>query len=281
MEDNIVKEMQDAQLRILKEIDRVCEENGLEYCLAFGTEIGAIRHQGFIPWDDDIDIFMPVADAEKLEKLQDRFPANLFVQSRRTDPEFGLMISRVRDSNTTLIVGTEADWDINHGVFVDIYPLYNAPTGKIGRKLFLVRFMIARLLLYGKVPETHGTVMKIGSKVLLALVPKRARKRIVDRMYRKMTAQPENGTLTCGWAELTKNVFPREWFFPSRRVKFEDMQAPVPAECEKILEISFGDYMTPPPPEKRVVHHDFVVADFERSYLEYKGKKYAVKKGST
>ena len=71
MEDNIVKQMQDAQLRILKEIDRVCEENGLEYCLAFGTEIGAIRHQGFIPWDDDIDIFMPVADVEKLDQAHE------------------------------------------------------------------------------------------------------------------------------------------------------------------------------------------------------------------
>lgn len=278
MEDNIQKQLQDAQLRILKEIDRVCAENGLTYWLAFGTILGAVRHHGFIPWDDDIDLFMPVKDAEKLEALQDRFPPNLFVQSRRTEPEHGLMITRVRDSNTTLIEEAEADRDINHGIFVDIYPVYNAPAGRFGQKVFLARTLIARLLEYGRVPQTHGTVMKAGSGVLLALVPKRARKRIVDRLYRKIAGQPDSGLLACAWAEYTRNVFPKDWFFPPERLPFEDMQAPVPGAYDKLLTIAYGDYMQLPPAEKRTVHHAFRVLDFERPYTVYRGKEYACKK---
>ena len=124
LEDTNIKAMQACQLRILVDFQKVCEKNNIRFYLAFGTCLGAIRHQGFIPWDDDIDVFMRVEDIKKLIKLQDQFPSNLYLQTHEKEPEFGLPIVRVRDSNTTLIEADHANRDINHGVYIDIYPLF-------------------------------------------------------------------------------------------------------------------------------------------------------------
>ena len=271
------KELQVAQLNILKEIDKVCGKHNLTYWLAFGTAIGAVRHSGFIPWDDDIDLFMMAEDLEKLEKLQRFFPSNIFVQSRRTDPEYGLMITRVRDSNTTLIENTEIDRDINHGVFVDIYPVYNSPAERKEHEKFYRNSLIARLLLYGKAPETHGAIMKIGSKIILGLTPKGVRKKQVERIYKKMRNQPETGYLTYAYGNTGKMIFPKEYFYPVVRVDFEDMKAPIPKNNDKLLTQIYGDYMKLPPVEKQVVHHDYRKVDCEHSYLMYKGKDYCLK----
>ena len=271
------KQLQEAQLKILKEIDKVCNEHNLTYWLAFGTAIGAVRHKGFIPWDDDIDLFMMAEDLEKLEKLQKFFPNNIFVQSRRTDPEYGLMITRVRDSNTTLIENTESDRNMNHGVFVDIYPLYNSPKEGKEHDKFYRNSLLARLLLYGKTPETHGTVMKLGSKVILSLTSKKFRKNQVERIYQKMLEQPESGYLTYAYGHTGRMIFPKEFFYPVVRVDFEDMKAPIPENNDKLLTQIYGDYMKLPPEDKQVVHHDYRKVDCEHSYLMYKGKDYCLK----
>lgn len=269
MTDYNHKQLQDTQMSILHEIDRVCRENGLTYWLAFGTAIGAVRHKGFIPWDDDIDLFMKVEDMERLERLQSAFSENYFVQSRRTDPEYGLMISRVRDSSTTLIENAESGRNMNHGVFVDIYPLYNCPDSEAEHKRFYRRSLIARLLLYGKAPESHGSLMRIGSKVILTLVPEKIRKRIVEKIYREMRNQKETGYLTYAYGHTGKMKFPKSYFYPGKRVPFEDMMAPIPENNDQLLKCIYGDYMKLPPKEKQVVHHDFKVVDCERSYKEY------------
>ena len=268
------KQLQVIQLKILKEIDKVCREHNLTYWLAFGTAIGAVRHKGFIPWDDDIDLFMMAEDLEKLEELQKFFPDNIFVQSRRTDPEYGLMITRVRDSNTTLIEDTEVNRNMNHGVFVDIYPLYNAPKERKQHDKFYGYSLLARLLLYGRVPGKHGNVMKLGSKIILALTSKRVRKNQVERIYKKMISQPETGYLTYAYGHTGRMVFPKEYFYPVVRVDFEDMKAPIPENVDKLLTQIYGDYMKLPPKDKQVVHHDYKKIDCEHSYLTYKGMYY-------
>lgn len=274
MVNNDQKVIQSAQLKILKEIDRVCKQNNIAYWLAFGTAIGAVRHQGFIPWDDDIDIFMLAKDLEKLEKYQDCFSKNVFIQSRRTDPEYGLMITRVRDSNTTLIENSEKDRDINHGIFVDIYPLYNVPLNKIAQMAFFANSLLARLLLYGKVPKHHGLLMKIGSRIILACTSEKFRKNQVERIYRDMINQPETGYLSYAYGSKTNRVFPKEYFLPSITVQFEDINVPIQKNYDEILTEIYGDYMKLPPLDKQVVHHDYVKIDAERPYTDYRGIYY-------
>ena len=276
MKESTHKTLQSVQLEILHEIDRVCKENEISYWLAFGTAIGAARHGGFIPWDDDIDLFMLAEDLERLEQYQDAFAPKFFIQSRRTEPEYGLMISRVRDSSTTLIEKESVDLDINQGVFVDIYPLFNCPIDEKEHETFYRKALYARLLQYGKIPETHGTLMKIGSRILLQLSSKNKRKKTVEEIYQYMKNYEETGYLTYAYGHTGKMKFPKDYFLPEKRVSFEDMQVPVPGKNHELLTQIYGDYMQLPPVEQQVIHHDFQFVDCDNSYLNYKGKEYCV-----
>ncbi len=115
-----LREIQSIQLDILEELDRVCKQNGLNYYLACGTCIGAVRHRGFIPWDDDIDVYMYVDDIKKLISCQAQFTDRYFVQCKRTDKNFESPIVRLRDSNTACFEKDEIGLDINHGFFVSL-----------------------------------------------------------------------------------------------------------------------------------------------------------------
>ena len=278
MSMTVQQQLQETQLGILKEIDRVCKAQGLTYFLTFGTAIGAVRHNGFIPWDDDIDIFMTINDLEKFEKCQSLFPKNIFIQTNKTDPEYGLMITRVRNSDTTLIENEEYERDINHGVFVDIYPLYNAPTSKAKLKRMCRLFLICRLLLYGAPPRNHGLAMKMISSIILKITPHRVQKIFIKKVEQLLCGQKETGYLTrARYDRGTVPVFPKEYFFPARWVNFEDMKAPIPAKNHEVLTMQYGDYMKLPPEDMRVVHHNYKVVDCNHSYLIYKGKEYCIK----
>ena len=269
-----LQQLQKSQMEILKEIDRVCKKHNLTYCLAFGSCLGAVRHQGFIPWDDDIDIYMPIHDFEKLEKHRASFQKEYFLQTHKSDPEYGLMIGRVRNSKTTLIEEAEAHRDINHGIFVDIYPLFPSPNGGIKAKLLIFSSMLYRLLLYDVVPKNRGILMKVGSKILLKSIPKKMKKSIMNKTYQWIRNQKDTGYLSSFYGDEASIKYPKEWFFPAKEIPFEDLQIPVPANTDKYLTLTYGDYMKLPPVEKRKFHHNYLCIDFDKSYLEYKGKLY-------
>jgi lipopolysaccharide cholinephosphotransferase len=119
-----MNELQKKQLEILKEFDRVCRENNLTYFANGGTCIGAIRHNGFIPWDDDVDVMMPREDYEKLLKLQNPWSdSKYFLQTFRTDKHYVLNFAKLRDSSTTYLESLFYNIRQNHGVWIDIFPL--------------------------------------------------------------------------------------------------------------------------------------------------------------
>lgn len=161
-----MNELQKCQLGILKEIDRVCKENQIKYCLAFGSCLGAVRHKGFIPWDDDVDVFMPIDDFERFNHCYEKIKKPYFIQSKLTDKEYGLLITRVRNSDTTLIEKAEINRNINHGVFVDIYPLFNSPQKKWKGNFQSISSYIYRLFLYNAPPVNHGKKKEVISKIV-------------------------------------------------------------------------------------------------------------------
>lgn len=270
----LVKKLQQSQKMVLLELDRVCKKLNLTYCLAFGSSLGAIRHHGFIPWDDDIDVYMKIEDLEILHKNADLFSEGFFLQHRDSDPEFGLMITRLRNSKTTLIEKNEIDRDINHGIFVDIYPLFNTPYKGFGAKKLLIASMIYRLMLYGVVPQNRGFIMKLGSTILLKLTPKKIRKKLINSNYRIMKSSSKTGYISSLYGDEANIRYPDSWFFPVKWVEFEDIEVPVEADPDKYLTATYGDYMKLPPIEQRVFHHGYAVIDFENSYTKYRGKYY-------
>ena len=210
----IVEQLQQAQKTILMESDRVCKKLNLTYCLAFGSSLGAVRHKGFIPWDDDIDVYMHIDDLEKLQHNSALLKKGYFLQHHDSDAEFGLMITRLRDSNTTLIEKSELDRDINHGIFIDIYPLFDSPPNGAGAQKLLVASMIYRLMLYGVVPKNRGIIMKVGSSILLKLTPKKARDMIIRYCYHVMKSSQKTGYLTSLYGDEANIRYPADWFFP-------------------------------------------------------------------
>ena len=132
-----LQKMQEVELDLFKAFIEVCEKLQLKYYLLGGTLLGAVRHKGFIPWDDDIDVGMPRKDYEIfIQKAQDLLPEHYFVQNCYTDGKLPMAFCKIRNSNTTFIETSVKDFKINHGIFIDIFPLDYYPQDKKKKKQF-------------------------------------------------------------------------------------------------------------------------------------------------
>ncbi len=118
-----MNDIQKEELRILIEFDRICRKHNIKYSLSYGTLIGAIRHQGFIPWDDDIDVGMLREDYEVfLEKGQKLLQSDLFLQTCYTDPKYPQVYAKIRKNNTSFVETTVKNIQMHHGIYIDVFP---------------------------------------------------------------------------------------------------------------------------------------------------------------
>ncbi len=270
---DIQKEIQRVQLDLVLKFDEVCRNHGLKYFLACGTCIGAVRYRGFIPWDDDIDVFMKIEDVEKLLCLKGEFKDEYFLQSKETDKHYGSISLRLRNSNTTYIEKDEADLDINHGIYMDIYPLYYAPKSKLGLETNILLSHIYKVLVGGP-PKNHGAVFKYLSIVILKAIPPKKRNVAIEKIENRL--KKPVGTpfvLTYFGKDISffhAIIYSSEWFETPKEIDFEGYMLWAPTEPEKYLQCRYGDFMNPPPKEEQVYHHNCIVVDPTKSYMEYK-----------
>ena len=275
-----IKPLQKKQLEILKELIRICDKNHIKYFLVFGTLLGAIRHSGFIPWDDDIDVCMPWEDYLKFESACKKdLKEGFFLQTRNTDPESRLTYNKLRLNNTTLIIDYMADRDMNHGIDIDIYPLYNVSDGFISRKLQYIATALYMLLQVEQPPENHGGLMQYVSKVILFFIRGNFRRRLKVFCHKYMAKFEKKKTrykaFLCGNMDAANIRYPAEFFDKGIKWKFEDTEAMIPAEYDGYLTARYGDYMTPPTEGDRQIKLDHIVKiDTEKTYLYYKGILY-------
>lgn len=262
---------------------KICEENGLLCYFCGGGCIGTVRHGGFIPWDDDLDFFMPRDDYEKLEKVwsekadTERYSLN---KPARDYCDGNSMIT-IKDENTTFIKPYQSGMDISQGLPLDIFPLDGyAPSG-LKRKLQIGFAMLYSLFVTQVIPEKHGGFMKLACKILLGIVPsKKLRYRIWRFCEKQMSKYPikdgEYITELCAGPHYMKKKYPAAAFSENLFMPFEDTKMPIPVGYDAYLKEAFGDYMTLPPEEKRVAHHECAFMDMENGYKKYKGKYYCV-----
>lgn len=270
-----LNEVQKVQLNILIELDRVCREHSLKYFLAFGSCLGALRHKGFIPWDDDIDVLMSFTDVKKLHKYRKEFRDRYFLQSRLTDPEYQSIAVRVRDSNTTCIEEDEQDLHINHGIYIDIYPYYDAPGTRWGLLVNILSSHIYKILVAGRPPRNHGKVLANIAKMILILIPKEKRQKAITKLENKLQ-DVKNGKYILDYfgqdiSLFSAIIYPKKWFSAAREAEFEGHMFFIPIEAEKYMKKRYGDYMILPPENERRHHHSYVRIDPYKSYLEYEG----------
>jgi len=127
-----LKKMQKLELQALEEFISLCQNLGLTYYLLGGTMLGAVRHKGFIPWDDDIDVGMPRKDYDTfVNQAQKYISSNYYVQTHKSDPEYPFNFAKIRINNTTYIESKLASKSMNHGIYIDVFPLDVYPDNSV------------------------------------------------------------------------------------------------------------------------------------------------------
>ncbi len=271
-EEIVRKDVRKVQLNILIKLDDVCKRNNLNYYLAFGTCLGALRHKGFIPWDDDIDVLMPYEDTRKLLHLQNEFGERYFVQCKETDPDYRSIAMRIRDLETTCIEADEVGLKTKKGIYVDIYPYYECSSNKVIRTVDILRSNLLKVLVNNRAPMNHGNVVAFISKAVLSLYSENHRLRTIKRLERRLSSVKGTEILDYFGQDVTlfdAISYPKEWFGEPRKLEFEGLFFNGATEPEKYMEKRYGNYMKLPPVEDQVVHHTYITIDPYKSYTEY------------
>lgn len=266
-----IQKLKEVELDILKAFVDVCEKLHLRYYLLGGTLLGAVRHRGFIPWDDDIDVGMPREDYERfIKEGQALFPPHLFIQDVSTDPEWCFNFVKIRNSDTAFVELSTKNMNINHGVFLDVFPLDFYPKGKL-RGAFLnfkKDIMWCRICDRLYLPDSKTAFIKLLiflSKIIYPSFKKTVIKR--DRLFRSVESSDRVANFSGAWGK--KEIVPKEWYGDGVLLEFEGLSVRAPSEYDKWLTQVYGDYMTLPPEEKRIGHHYTETVDFEKPYTEY------------
>jgi lipopolysaccharide cholinephosphotransferase len=275
-----LRELQLKQLDMLKYFRDFCDKNSLRFYLIGGGLIGALRNGGFVPWDDDVDVLMPRNDYEKLNKLWKEQHADGRFRLLKTDDEMftGNIFITITDTNYTMVKSNQTEVDIPHGLVLDVFPLDVCPNSRFARKMQFVWTLLYSLFLAQVVPENHGGLVGFGSKILLGIFRgKKLRNRIWRFCERKMTQYKleENDCVTelCSGPHWMKIEYPKHIYDGVDYVTFEGLKMPCMSGYDEYLTMVFGNYMTEPPKEEQVPHHDIAYLDLNSPCCEYDSKR--------
>ena len=275
--DNTLRKLQLTQLEILKAVDQFCKENDIRYSLCGGTLLGAIRHKGFIPWDDDVDICMTREYYNLfLRTWSEKKPEGYLLQNAENTPQFSQSFTKIRKEHTTFLQEADAVGAYHVGIFIDIFPVDRMPKQKLRRMLVQMQYMLYQLYLRGYVPKDANVVERIASKVLLCIVPQSGRQGIRNKLLRQITRYNDdasNRVYINASISTIHALFPPDLMDDYTEVSFEDCGFMSVKDWDVYLTQFYGDYMTPPPEHERTGIHNAQIIDFERDYDEYVAMK--------
>lgn len=262
MEKDVLKKVQKIQLEMAKDIKRVCDENGIQYFLYRGTFLGAVRHKGVIPWDDDMDFGMMRADYEKFCRIApEKLAPEYCFQNWHTDENYALPFGKVRKRGTLFVEAKCARLPEN-GVYIDIYPLDFAPADPEERKKLankLLQLFRVKLMKSGYTPWREDTKIiwkkRIGYMAYQLAALFFSQKKLIDLYERAVLAVPEGDTLYEQSALPIAYYFDKAWVEDVRDYPYEDTTFSGPKDYDAFLTSLYDDYMQLPPEDKRENRH--------------------------
>ena len=271
-----LRKLQEKSLEILLVFKEFCDRHNLLFYFCGGCCIGTLRHGGFIPWDDDIDVFMPRDDYEKLGPLWESEMADTKYRYQRDNENLFLrsLLTAISDEETTFIKERQIDLNISHGIRLEILPLDGCPSG-FKRKKQIFWALVHQILMNQEPLTSKGKLFEIPSRLLLGLFPTwKSRYRMAKRAEKNMSkykiADCEKITELCARWQYMVNEYPKEIFSSATYKEFEGYLMPIPVGYDTYLHMAFGEYMELPPKEGQIPKHDAIIVDTEKSYKEYK-----------
>jgi len=270
-----LRKMQLLELDLLKEFDRVCRKHSIKYVISSGTMLGAVRHKGFIPWDDDADISMLREEYEKFRVVAHELnPKICYFQDHNTDPEYRWGYAKLRRTGTQYVRIGQEHLKCRTGIFVDIFPLDDVPDSHVGRILQRERCFVTRKLMYsevGRLSESETFFMK-RLYFLLSKVPIDYAFYRLEKYGKKSRNATSNVVRTLMFDALGKKAKklsgdlrfgrPKRWFIDVAEYEFEGHKFFGPKDYDEYLRFKYGDYMKLPPEDKRQQNSPVSFIDF-------------------
>lgn len=267
-----IKDVQNKILEIMKFIDKVCREHGIVYYIMGGTALGAVRHSGFIPWDDDLDIFMTPENYEKFKAVFNQINSDKFVLQEWKIVDDYLEYAKIRMNGTTFIEKNFKDRkDMHHGIYVDIMILHKCPPSRFIQKVIYYESKYVTLVALSQRNWKPKTRMQKLALSLLKILPN---KLISTQCYKRIYNYKwsRNNFSYCYFitkANFTQGIFNKSMFEEPVDVPFEDTVLMGPTKIKKYLELRYGDYMRLPSKEQQKADIHAKIYNTEIGYEEY------------
>lgn len=261
-------------LDMIKDIDVLCKKYDIKYYIAYGSCIGAVRHKGFIPWDDDFDISMTDDNYFKFlsicEKELDK--EKYYVQTYEKEEKYYLSFAKIRNIQTTLIEEKNSDIDITYGVYIDVFPLVGVPKNKFKRLLLKVN---RAFMLSSNINVINNKFLRFVFNLLLKTFGrKRLLKYATKRCFKYKCSDCREVVSIADGDGFEKNIIDKSVLGNYKYVPFEDTYLPIPEGYDTYLRNIYGDYMQIPSPEQiKKSEHTPYFLDLNLPYSEYKKKR--------
>ncbi len=275
MENNIVsnEDFKKICTQILIEFKKICEKNNLTFFLGYGTALGAVRHGGFIPWDDDIDVIMPRPDYEKLIQIYNNEDERYLLLCHEIDDSYFYPFAKLCDKSTILIEKHFAN-DKNMGIYIDIFPLDGNGNERKSAEKHLHKCIKTQQKLNNAMAKHFFRGNNNAIKEIMRYFRYRIIKRIgskhyykkLDDLFKKYLLHDSLYVSNNSWG-TTKELFEKDIFERSVDIEFEGNVFPIVENYDKYLSSLYGDYMKLPPKESQVSHHDIIVYYKEKDKL--------------
>ena len=269
--DDTTKKLHSCQLLLAAELKRICEKNDIKYYMIAGTLLGAVRHKGFIPWDDDMDFAIMRKDYSKfISACKNDLGEDFELQEIFSDPYYALPVAKLLLKSTSFKERNAAKNECKKGIFIDVFPFDSIPDTEEQRKShnkntnFLKRLFLAK---QGYTIAEKGQLLKSAVyfmlKVISLFVTKSFIRNRLDAELRRFENENTKKVAALGGAYgYSKESVERKWFEESVELPFEDITLSAPKDYAEYLTYFYGDYMTPPPEDKRNNRHNAVEIDF-------------------